>query len=58
MQLDDGRVATFSGYTSKDAQAAHTNAIMRFRREGDGMKRILPDDPEEIIATVVTVNQG
>jgi hypothetical protein len=54
VQLDDGRVAMISGFTSEQSRTQFSEATNRHRRGIEAMRAVLPNDPvEEILATVI-----
>jgi len=56
VDLGGGCVATFSGYTSEQAQQEHDNVIQQHRSEaGNPTKDVLPNDPEQFFVRVASV---
>ena len=53
VQLDDGRVGSFSAYASQERRDQHTAAISR-ARENPEHRRLLPNDPETIPSRIIT----
>jgi hypothetical protein len=54
VQLDDGRVAMISGFTSEQSRTQFSEATNRHRHRIEAMRAVLPNDPqEEILATVI-----
>jgi hypothetical protein len=53
VQLPDGRVGSFAAYDSQERREQHTAAISK-ARENPEMKRVLPNDPENIAVRIIT----
>jgi hypothetical protein len=53
VQLPDGRVGSFAAYESQEKRNQHTASISR-ARENPEMRRVLPNDPENIAVRIIT----
>ncbi len=58
LRLDDGRIATIGAFTSKEARDGHSEIVRRSRAEGEEMRTIFPNDPEEIRTLVLFEAEG
>lgn len=57
VQLTDGRVGSFAAYESQEKRNQHTAGI-RKARENPDMRRVLPNDPEEIPVRIIASTGG
>jgi len=55
VRLDDGRVGAFNVYTSEEARQQHREAVRKLRLENEEVKKVLPNDPEDINFRIVAV---
>jgi hypothetical protein len=52
VQLPDGRVGSFAAYETQEKRDKHTAAIRKVR-ENPEVRRVLPNDPEEIAVRII-----
>src|SRR3954452_3782692 len=58
VQLDDGRVGTFLAFDSKEARDQHNQHVRKQRAELAPIRQVMPNEPEEINARIVTSTVG
>jgi hypothetical protein len=58
VQLDDGRVGTFLAFDSREARDQHNQYVRKQRAELAAIRRVLPNEPEEINVRIITSTSG
>ncbi|MFL5282627.1 MAG: hypothetical protein ACJ8AW_16985 [Rhodopila sp.] len=58
VQLEDGRVGTFLAFDSREARDQHNQHVRKQRAELAPIRRVMPNEPEEINVRIVTSTTG
>src|SRR3954447_9382888 len=56
--LDDGRAGTFPALGSRQARDQHNHYVRKQRAELAAIRRVLPNEPEEINVRITTSTSG